>query len=149
MQLSGKSGRQSSLVMEWCLRRAARSTETCFIDSRRLGAPRAATQVEHTNLLVPVLSEAPARSSWREQRSRCLSPPGSVSEFGHRADELRGRDRRVDASHPIPHLICGNEVAPGSVLQTGVDGQKCCNLSQKRFGDFFCGVKRLRRFILL
>lgn len=125
--------------------RRAWHTDVFYRQSEARCAP-CGSQAEHTNLLVPVLSEAPARSTRREQRSRCLlSPPGSISEFGN-------RDRRVDASHPIPshpHLICGTgaEVASGSVLKTGADGQKC-NLSQKkRFGDFFCGVKGLRRFI--
>lgn len=93
------------------------------------------TQVEHTNLLVPVLSEAPARLPWRG-----LDP-----------SLVTAQTRGPVPSYP--QLICGKYALWGwsgvwSVLKTGADGQKCCKLSQKkRFGDLFCGVKGLRRFI--
>lgn len=149
MQLSG-SKLEGRAAWWWNDAFGARSTETCFIDSRRLGAPRAARKRSILICSYPSCQRHPLDQPDANRgvavclpRARYRSLVTAQTSNGDATDVWT----RPIPSHP--HLICGTgaEVASGSVLKTGADGQKC-NLSQKRFGDFFCGVKGLRRFIL-
>lgn len=133
--------------MERCLQRAARNTETCFVDSRRLGAPRAARK---WSILISSYPSCQGHQPDYPDANRGVA----ICFRGLDPSLVTAQTSNVDApdawTRPIPPSPDLWEIRTlglewrleVSWKREGADGQKCCNLSQKTIWWFLSWSKR-------
>lgn len=143
--------------MEPCLQRAARSTQTCFVDSGRLGAPRAARKWSILICSYPSCQghqpDYPDANRGVVICLRGLDPSLGTAQTSN-VDATDARTRPIPPSPDLWEIRilwgwsgvwkCAEN---GSGRTERLQPEPPPKKTKNRFGDFFRGVKGLRRFM--